>query len=84
MKPYFITREKGKPVVWGSGTTRKASMKDARGWTTARGHTQCPIKLRTIPCDYSLFTYVQVKGGNNVPFRIKNGVAYLDCVKLFV
>ena len=81
MKKHYLTYATDKTdgrVIWGTGTTEKQSKTDAANWVEAWGHSQFKPKLRTVPCDYSVFYYVMLHGGREVPFRIKSGVAYLD------
>jgi hypothetical protein len=81
MRKHYLTyaiAKGNRKVVWGTGTTKKRSKTDADNWVAAWGHSQAKPKLRTIPCEYSVFHHVMLHGGMAVSFRIKDGVAYLD------
>jgi hypothetical protein len=87
---YFIAYDKKKPaIIWGSGETSKAALKDARAtikqwasWSHIRACDAKRIGLVTIRCDYSVIDFVNTKSGGNVPWAVHKKVAHLIALDL--
>lgn len=85
MKKHYITYDKAnKSVVWGGGTNATRSLRDAkRNYLLFSNNHHKSITFATIQCDYSIHSFCDANGGYFVPWKAKNGVAYLDgyCLK---
>lgn len=87
---YFIAYDSNNPkIVWGSGQTEKAALRDAKAvlkqwasWTHQRTEVSKKIKLKVVPCDYSVVDYVDTHSGGNVPWALHKKVAHLIALDL--